>query len=388
MQTKKIAIIGAGLAGLNCARLLENDFEVTIFDKNSQVGGRILSSHKDGNILDHGFQVFLPAYPEAKNAFNYEALNLMSFTPGALIRIGENFHKFSDPIRQPLDIMATLTAPIGNIKDKLLILKLKIAVKNLDPKLKKISTYYYLKDFGFSEDIINHFFRPFFSGVFLERDLKTSAYFFSFLFALFSNCKAAVPANGMMELPLNLFHQLKKSTVLLNAQVTNINDKSIDVNGSQQAFDYVICAYDNMSCEFQSVTTDYFQTPQAIASKPTLYLNGNTTGVINHIAPMTLVNPRYSPNGKFLWSVNLLTPNHETSVEVVKNELSQWFAGVDFTHIKRYTIRKALPSSPLFGQGKILKNGVYQCGDQMQDPSINGALKSARLVAELILSSN
>jgi hypothetical protein len=386
VNNKKIAIIGAGLAGLNCARLLEKDYKVTLFEKNAQVGGRILSIKENGYILDHGFQVFLPDYPEAQKAFDYQTLHLKAFTPGALIRIGDKFHQFSDPLRDPQHFFSTLMAPIGNIKDKLLILKLKRAVRSIDPKLKGVSTYCYLKDFGFSDSIVDRFFRPFFSGVFLERNLETSAYFFSFLFALFSNCNATVPKNGMIELPKNLLYQLKKTTLFLNTKITKITSQSIVVNGIEESFAYVVSAFDNHSSQFQVVTTDYFETDKAVALNPTLYLNGTTKGVINHIAPMSLVNPAYGPEGKFLWSVNLLAPNEDASVEIVQNELSEWFKGETFTHLKRFTIKKALPASPLFGQGEILDNGVFQCGDQMQDPSINGALKSGRLVAELILS--
>jgi hypothetical protein len=388
MPKKKIAIIGAGLAGLNCARLLEKDFDVYIFDKEAQVGGRILSMHKDGFTLDHGFQVLLPNYPEAKKAFNYEELQLKRFTPGAIIRIGSSFHTFSDPLRHPQDIMATLLTPIGNLKDKLLILKLKIAAKKPSQKLKNLSTYDYLKDFGFSEDMISRFFKPFFSGVFLERELKTSAYFFLSLFSLFSSARAAVPIKGMMELPLNLLRQLKKAHIVLDSKVTNIKSDSLCINGTKQFFDSVVCAFDNTSSNFQTVTTDYFTTDKPIALKPTLYLNANNKGSINHIAPMSLVNSEYSPKGKYLWSVNLLNPNENTSVQDVQEELREWFNGENFTHLKRFTIEKALPKSPQFGESDILCNGIYHCGDHMQDPSINGALKSGRLAAELIISKS
>lgn len=385
MTKKKIAIVGAGLAGLNCARLLEKDFEVSLFDQAAQVGGRILSSYKNGYILNHGFQVLLPNYPEAKLAFNFEELHLMPFTPGALIRIGSQFHKFSDPLRQPQNILATLRAPIGNLKDKLLILKLKIVAKDPSFHLKRTTTYDYLVDFGFSEGMINGFFRPFFSGVFLETELKTSAYFFLTLFSLFSTAKASVPKNGMMELPLNLHRQLKTTNVILGSKVTKITSNSLHINDSEEQFDYVICAYDNRSSDYRTVTTDYFTTEQAIALEPTLYLNGNGRGIINHIAPMRAANAEYSPEGKYLWSVNLLTPNETTSVQDVQKELCDWFGGVRFTHLKRFTIDKALPSSPQFGEADILRDEIFYCGDYMQDPSINGALKSGRLVAELIL---
>ncbi len=41
MSSKKIAIIGAGLGGLSAAvRLAHHGFEVEVFEKNSQVGGK------------------------------------------------------------------------------------------------------------------------------------------------------------------------------------------------------------------------------------------------------------------------------------------------------------------------------------------------------------
>jgi predicted NAD/FAD-dependent oxidoreductase len=101
---------------------------------------------------------------------------------------------------------------------------------------------------------------------------------------------------------------------------------------------------------------------------------------------MSSVNKNYSPKGKQLWAVNLLSPNEDTSVKEVERELTDWFPDKKLTHIKRYTIRKSLPNSPQYGQREIKINGTYQCGDHMQDPSIDGALKSGRLVAERILS--
>ena len=388
MQKKTVGIIGAGIAGLNCARLLEDKFEVSLFDKNSKVGGRILSSEESGFILDHGFQVYLPGYPEAREAFNNSLLDLNYFSQGALIRVNDKFHNFSDPMREPKNIFYTLLAPIGNLKDKFLILKLKKAVKKIHPELRNISTYDYLKDFGFSEEMIARFFKPFFSGIFLERELNTSAYFFSFLFDIFSTCKAAIPKNGMMELPLNLLNQLKKTKLLLNTEITKISGKEMTINGSNKSYDYIICAYDNITTEFQTVTTDYFQTDKCESLRPTLFLNGNSSGVINHIAPMSAVNPNYGPKEQELWAVNLLTPNQDTSIQEVEKELKDWFQNKNFTHIKRYTIRKSLPKTPQYGQREIKVNGIYQCGDHMQDPSINGALKSGRLVAEKILLEN
>lgn len=57
---QQIAVVGAGLAGLVCARtLVDRGFKVTVFDKGRVPGGRICS-RKDasGRVFDHGAQFF------------------------------------------------------------------------------------------------------------------------------------------------------------------------------------------------------------------------------------------------------------------------------------------------------------------------------------------
>lgn len=58
----KIAIIGGGVAGLTAARLLYKKHSITVFEKNSYVGGHantisLLSLHPD-LVVDSGFIVF------------------------------------------------------------------------------------------------------------------------------------------------------------------------------------------------------------------------------------------------------------------------------------------------------------------------------------------
>ena len=58
-------------------------------------------------------------------------------------------------------------------------------------------TRIFLKDYGFSEKIINDFFSPFFAGVFLEKKLSTSSKFFKYVFSKLSKGLASIPNNGM-----------------------------------------------------------------------------------------------------------------------------------------------------------------------------------------------
>ncbi|MFM9045117.1 MAG: FAD-dependent oxidoreductase, partial [Solirubrobacterales bacterium] len=83
----RVAVVGAGLAGLRCAGLLiERGFEVDVFEASDRVGGRVRTDEVDGFLLDRGFQVLLTSYPEAREAFDFGALDLGRFEPGALIR--------------------------------------------------------------------------------------------------------------------------------------------------------------------------------------------------------------------------------------------------------------------------------------------------------------
>lgn len=57
-MVQKIAIIGAGLAGLTLAHRLRALADITIFEKSYAPGGRMSTRHKDGYSFDHGAQYF------------------------------------------------------------------------------------------------------------------------------------------------------------------------------------------------------------------------------------------------------------------------------------------------------------------------------------------
>ena len=63
--TKKIAVVGAGMAGLSAAyRLQQFGFSTTVYEKNHSVGGRTASLKKDGYVMDLGAITLSPAYRE------------------------------------------------------------------------------------------------------------------------------------------------------------------------------------------------------------------------------------------------------------------------------------------------------------------------------------
>jgi renalase len=67
----RIAIIGAGIAGLNIARLLSQHTEVVVFEKSDKLCGRMATHEANGLAFDHGAQ-FFTAKSEAFKQFIQE----------------------------------------------------------------------------------------------------------------------------------------------------------------------------------------------------------------------------------------------------------------------------------------------------------------------------
>ena len=187
---KKIGIIGAGVSGLIAALELEKaGFAVTIFEKTDRVGGRVKTDLENGVRMDHGFQVLLEAYPMTKSYLDYKALDLKKFLPGAVVYKNGNRQTLGDPLRELSLLLPTLFSSLGTLSDKFKILALNRELKHtsIDTLFteKETTTLQYLSQSGFSDSMINNFFRPFFSGIFLEPNLETSSRMFRFVYKMF-----------------------------------------------------------------------------------------------------------------------------------------------------------------------------------------------------------
>ncbi len=153
-------------------------------------GGRVRTDRVDDMLLDRGFQVHNTAYPEARRLLDHDRLDLRAFTPGALVRVGDRLHRVGDPRRVPSWAPSTLAAPIGSLKDKALVGAL-AARDALTPPARLLdapetTTREALARRGFSDEVVERFFRPFLAGVYLEDDLATSSRFFDLLWRSFA----------------------------------------------------------------------------------------------------------------------------------------------------------------------------------------------------------
>jgi phytoene dehydrogenase-like protein len=398
---------------------------IRLLEADDAPGGRIRTDLVDGFRLDRGFQVLLTGYPAAQEVLDLKSLRLKSFSNGALVRHEGQFHHFADPFRGSLFAAIRLAFDgIVPLKDKLLIAKLRGHVKKgtvADLFTRDESTTReHLTAFGFSPQMIERFFEPFFSGIFLERELITSSRFFEFLFRMFAFSDAAVPENGMEMIPRQLAVRLRADTLQLNTQVTKLRRERtgfvLDTrNGASFGARNVVLALpdpqvrqllDGISGraklgkdpQWNRTTTFYYSSHRTPIADPILMLNGEgpKAGPINNAVIMSQVSAAYAPAGAHLISASVVgqAPEAQSSMEKlesdVRDQLTKWF-GLDVARwevIGGYPIAQALPlcRSALWQQAAVrLSDGVFVCGDYRELPSTQGALASGQRAAEAAL---
>ncbi|AWG23442.1 oxidoreductase [Flavobacterium faecale] len=399
----KIYIVGAGISGLIAARVLEeNGFCPTIIEATDQVGGRVKTDTIDGYQLDHGFQVLLTAYPAVQKYLNSADLDLQYLLPGATIFKNGVQKTLGDPLRAISLLFPTLFSGIGSLSDKIKILKLNLLLKktNLDVIFAKPekTTLQYLKDFGFSDEIITTFFKPFFAGIFLEPSLQTSSRMFEFVYKMFGEGSAALPKAGMEVIPIQIKANLKQTAFLFNTKVSSVQDGKITLeNGEVLNSDYVILATEkndlikndlDNKVDWKSCETFYFVTEKAVLSRPIIGLVADKDALVNNIFYHTSVATK-SSGAKDLLSVTVVKDHGLTSENLriqVEEELKQYCGINDLRFIKQYSIIKALPNlenlkyemEPL---ETMLSKGIFVAGDTLLNGSLNAAMISGERAA-------
>jgi phytoene dehydrogenase-like protein len=408
MTTRPTAIIvGAGLSGLTCAiELTRNNIDCTVFERNARVGGRVRTDEVDGFRLDRGFQVLLTAYPETERMLDYRALRLKPFFPGAVIANSGRMTSLADPWRRPIAGLGSLMTGTVSLADGLRMARLRARLRAggsaADRPDNEKTTLQRLRAEGFSEQLIETFFRPFFGGVFLDRDLQTSERQFEFVFRMFGAGDIAVPSLGMGAISEQLAAGLPDGAVHTGADVTSVDAQGVSVEGAgRRDADAVVIAADGADAsrlseqigepQWRAVSCLYFAAPKPPMRGARLLLDGDGSGPINNLCVMSEVAPDTAPSDQALISATVLGTGHGQRLEQdVRAQLAGWF-GADverWRHLKTYRIDRALPdqSPPRPAPApERLADGVYVCGDYRHDGSINGAMASGRRTARALI---
>lgn len=405
-----VAIIGAGLAGLAAARQLSiNGYDVVVFESDNRVGGRVQSDiHHSGAILDRGFQLYNPAYPESARVLDHKALDLRPFSAAVISSTPHGNIKLADPRKEPTWIAASTSPSSGSVRAKLAFVKYALTQRRSSAQMitsrPDQSAHAALTNAGVTGTFYAEVIRPFLAGVFLESELDTSSRFLDLVLKSFMTGTPSLPARGMQAIPDQLASALPAEVIHLNSQVTAATRDSVTVNGATCNARAVIVATDSTTAQtlcgvnipnWNSVTTWYHLAPQMTLTegKPVLIVNGggagplNRTSIINSVA-LTNAVPEYAP-GHTLISTSALGihPRDEDLREALQALYGVNTSGWEL--IGHYQIPQALPAMlPPHSVRKPAKvDGVFLAGDYRSTSSIQGAMVSGRQAADAVINS-
>lgn len=400
----------------------------------------------DGYQLDRGFHIFLDSYPEARRALDCDALALAPFYAGALVRTREGagdpprWQRVADPARHPVDALLTLlpSNTVGDALDKLRVGLLRLASLLSPPygflSAQETSSLERLRGLGFSERMLDTFWRPFLGGIFFDRRLGVSDRLLSFVMRSLATGSNCLPAAGIGAVSQQLASGLP---LRLGAAVSELRAAeggwrlALAGGSDVSARRAVVVAADGPAAArlLRPLLGDeadpglsaqaapapgvgtvclYFSAPAGAPSRePILYLNGVAgEGLVNNACFPSTVCPAYAPpGGGDLVSASLIgvpggalspaTPEGAAALAAaVRAELAAWFGlsaeqAAGWRHLATYVIPFAQPSQapPTCLERPVrLAPGLFVCGDHREAATLDGALRSGRRAAEAALA--
>jgi glycine/D-amino acid oxidase-like deaminating enzyme len=396
-----VLVIGAGLAGLQCARVLARaGREVQVVEAVEEIGGRVRTELVDGFRCDVGFQLLNPAYPDAKSQLDLPALDLHRFGRGVAIRRAEGVTVLG------LDgIMSALRSPYLDVRQLAAVVRWAAPALGSVPRLlaDPDSTLAESLDAAGVRGPLRHdVIERFLAGVLLETDGSTSARFARLLLRSFALGTPALPSQGMSAIP----HQLAASLrpVELGVRVTGLTRAGdswvIQTEAGERAARTVVVATDPVTAgaltsaptpAMKGVVTWWYATPTAPTTSRYLMVDARDAGPVVNTAVMSNVAPSYAPAGRHLVQASALMVGVAVPQEaVVRAQLASMYeCGTDdWQLLTTHVIPHALPAMPppLTVRKQIsFGDDLYVCGDHRDTASIQGALVSGRRTAEAIL---
>lgn len=380
---RNVVVIGAGLAGITAARVLQDGgATVTLLESSDRVGGRMATDVVDGFRCDRGFQVINPRYPEIIKSgifptldFRYLPRRIDVLIENQVMRAGANLQTFLNP-------------KFGSTFEKIALLKYLNSSNKISCETAALSA-------GLG-DFYRNILKPFLTGVFLASPDLVSNELAKTLIKYFVLGKPGIPALGVGELPNKLASALHD--LQLGVQVNEIGDGVVETSIGKMSADVIVVATDPTTSAqllqqaevpvMNSATTWYHALNDPIEIGANLRIDGSGLGpVINSIA-ISNISPYYAPAGKTLISSTTITPASESEIRrhlsaIWKRSSKEWEL------VSKYEIKQSLPlhgvAKPIESVVEIKQN-LFVIGDHRETPSQQGAMHSGRRAAEKILS--
>ena len=393
MPKVDVVIIGAGLAGLACARKLQSaGIEVVVLESSEKPGGRIQSDNIDGFILDHGFQVINPAYPELQSWENLKKLQLRPLSGAVEIKGKDKLIKLADPRRNFPSIRSHLAFPIRSQLEFLFY-----ALSRTNASMEKLLSE---PEMAFADVITSRNRRlyeevlaPFFKGVFLQDPNSVSRNYGDLVLRTFVKGRPSLPKFGVGELPLLMAEEITQ--LKLNSKVNRIENGLVRSDSGDFSFSQLVFAHGDSEISggptfdqisWNRCTTFYHCADQSPSKNSAVRVNHHSP-IVNSVV-LSNASDAYAPPGKHLISTTTLSHLDENSLR--KYLVEFWGKEVlDWTFLREYKIEKALPSQKVGTQlqkSQKIRENMWLIGDHRDTPSQQGALFSGRRCAESITS--
>lgn len=400
-----VVVVGAGIAGLECARTLhERGLRVVVLEAADEVGGRIRSERLDGFTVDRGFQVLNPAYPAVRARVDVAALELRPLLPGVAVRRDDGLALLADPRRAPRLLRETLGS--GYVRPGELVALARWAAPALGPVRRLLSSPD--EAWGRSLDarrlegrLRREVLEPFLAGVLGEDDGSSSTRFVRLLVRMFLLGTPGVPAAGMGAFPAQLARGLPD--VRLGHAVDRLDavpgGHRVRTPAGSLTARAVVVATDAPSAAaltgvatpaMKGLVTWWYATDEPPGTEPVVVVDGRRRGPVVNAAVMSAAAPSYAPPGRSLVQVTALLRGTAPDEADVRRQAGEMF-GVGtsgWREVARHEIPAALPvqPAPLSTRRPVhLGDALFVCGDHRDTASSQGALVSGRRTGSAVV---
>lgn len=410
-----VVIIGAGLAGLQCARTLRaGGLEVVVLEASDAPGGRVRTDVVDGFRCDRGFQLLNPSYPAVRRDVDVDALDLRVFGRGVVVAGGRGAHVVADPLRHPTLLRQTLGS--GYVRPGELARLARWLAPALGPVSRMLaaedhSLAWSLDAAGVTGRLRHEILDPFLTGVLADAGGSSSTRLARLLLRSFVLATPGVPARGMQALPDQLAHgtEIRLTTPAL-AVGGGAQDRTVETPAGPVRARAVVVATDPTAAAdltplprptMKGLRTWWFApdvAPGRAEHAAFLRVDGRgpSAGPVVNTALMTAVAPGYAPPGRHLVEATTLLDHAQLEdargEQEVRRHLAQLWEvpTASWELVTRHDVVHALPAQPppLDVRSPVdLGEGLFVAGDHRDTASIQGALVSGSRAAHAVRRS-